>query len=104
MDQTDNKIVNDFRKLVIENVLPRLTDLEEEVRMLRKVTWPICQSLREVSQLDDLKNKREFLFRLTEEEAKMLLVLKSKLAGMYPTPAYSPGGSTSEEFHVLTNK
>ena len=103
MDETDNKIINDFRKLVIENVLPRLTDLEEEVRLLRKVTWPVCQSLREVSQLDDLHNKRAFLFHLTEDESKELLIAKSKLRGKYQTPSYSTGNSTIEEFSILTS-
>lgn len=103
MDETDNRIINDFRKLVIDNVLPRLTDLEEEVRLLRKVTWPVCQSLREVSQLDDLSNKREFLFHLTEEEAKSLLIAKAKLQGKYSSPSYSQGNSTLEEFSILTS-
>lgn len=48
------------RLLVRENILPRITQLEEEVRMLRAVTWPICQALKESSQLDDIPNKKDF--------------------------------------------
>ena len=36
-------ILHQLRMLIRENVLPRLGLLEEELRLLRKVTWPVCQ-------------------------------------------------------------
>jgi len=37
----------DVEKLLREIILPRLCDLEQEVQLLRKMTWPVCQALRE---------------------------------------------------------
>ena len=81
--------------LIRENVLPRITQLEEEVRMLRAVTWPICQALKETSQLDDIPNKKRFFSILDEDEVKMLLLEKSKISRQ--TPKYSTVNFSSEE-------
>jgi len=72
------KVLQDVRELLRDNVLPRLTNLEEQVRLLRKVTWPVCQGLREKSQLGDIASKKEFLSTLEPDEALLLLKLKSK--------------------------
>lgn len=104
MNETDNRIVNDFRTLVITNVLPRLTDLEEEVRLLRKVAWPVCQSLKEVSQIDDMESKREFLFHLSKEEAKQLLLAKARLSRVYRSPTFSEGTMTEQEYSILVRE
>jgi hypothetical protein len=72
------EVLTSLRELVFRVILPRLTDLEEEVRLLRKVTWPVCQGIREKTQLDDIECKREFLSELDAEEVFMLLKLKSK--------------------------
>lgn len=73
------KILKDVRELIRDNVLVRLSDLEEEVRMLRRITWPICQSIKEGhNQLADIKCKREFLKNLDQEEIDYLLRYKSK--------------------------
>lgn len=82
------RILKDVRELIKDNILVRLTDLEEEVRLLRKVTWPICQGLSEKSQLSDIEAKREFLKYLRPEEVEMLLKLKSK-------------GNLHEEFRLI---
>jgi len=65
--------------LVKDHILPRLTDLEEEVRLLRKVTWPVCQRQIETSPLSDTESKREFFRHLSDEETLELLRLKSRL-------------------------
>ena len=39
--------VRDVQKLLREIILPRLCDLEQEVQLLRKTTWPVCQAMRE---------------------------------------------------------
>ena len=74
---SQENILEQVRILIRENILPRLTDLEQEVRLLRKVTWPVCQGLRESGQLDDIRAKREFLSDLDSEEIWMLLRRKS---------------------------
>jgi len=72
------KVLQSVRELLRDNILPRLTDLEEQVRLLRKVTWPVCQGLKEKTQLDDMDSKREFLQSLDYDEIIMLLMCKSK--------------------------
>jgi len=74
---SQENILEQVRILIRENILPRLTDLEQEVRLLRKVTWPVCQGLRESGQLDDIRAKREFLGDLDPDEIRMLLRRKS---------------------------
>ena len=81
-------VLQTLREFVKDHILPRLTDLEEEVKLLRKITWPICQNIRESNQLDDIKCKREFLENLDPDEVRMLLKLKSK-------------GLLAEEYHKL---
>jgi hypothetical protein len=71
-------VLNSVRALIKENILPRLTDLEEQVRLLRKVTWPVCQGIKEKTQLDDIQSKKEFLRDLDIDEILLLLRLKSK--------------------------
>ena len=74
------KALKDLREMMRDHVLPRLTQLEEEVRVLRIVTWPVCQSLREVSQLSDIKSKKCVLEMLATDEAMELLRMKSKVS------------------------
>ena len=81
-------VLKNVRELIKDHILVRLTDLEEEVRLLRKVTWPICQGLKENSQLSDIESKREFLKYLSPEEVELLLKLKSK-------------GNLQEEFRLI---
>lgn len=83
-----SKVLQTVREFLKDHILPRLCDLEEEVRLLRKVTWPICQGIREQTQLNDIKCKREFLQNLDPDEVSMLLKLKSK-------------GLLIEEYHKL---
>ena len=87
--------------LIRENILPRITQLEEEVRMLRAVTWPICQALKESSQLDDIPNKKRFFSILDEDEVKMLLLEKSKISKQ-SQPKYSTVNFLSEENTCLS--
>ncbi len=70
--------VKQVRVLVRENILPRLTELEEQVRLLRKITWPVCQRLTEKSPLSDIESKREFLRFLDDDEVWALLKAKAQ--------------------------
>ena len=76
----DNKILEDVRLLIHDVVLPRLDRMEDEIRELRRVTWPVCQSLREKSQLSDIQNKKRFLEMLNEDEIKLLLKEKAAVS------------------------
>lgn len=88
MDMTPSdpvKALKDLREMVKDHILPRLSQLEEEVRLLREVTWPVCQALREKSQLDD---KTQFMKFLDDEEVVKLLKMKNDISRT-GTPKYS---------------
>jgi len=77
----DSTIIEELRYFIKDHILPRITNLEEEVKLLREVTWPVCQSIRETSQLEELPQKKEFLRNLDIDEARCLLFNKSRLYG-----------------------
>ena len=95
----DDKILQSLRELVKDNILPRLTQLEEEVRELRLVTWPVCQSLRETSQLTDTRNKKRFLCMLDMDEIELLLREKAAVSARPLT--FSTANLLNDEFHLL---
>lgn len=66
-------VLQEVRKLLRENILPRLTELEEQVRLLRRVTWPVCQSLRSRDQISETKLKKELLEYLDPDEIRWLI-------------------------------
>ena len=78
---TERKVIQDLRELLFENILPRLTDIEMEVKYLRQVCWPVCQAIREKNQLDNIKKKREFFRNAVQsvDEIKELLEEKQKI-------------------------
>ena len=98
----DNKILQDVRELIRDVILPRLTQLEVEVRELRRVTWPVCQSLRETSQLTDIQNKKKFLAILDECEAHLLLREKASVSARSFT--FSSSHLTADELHSLSDE
>lgn len=60
-----------------KHVLGRLTNVEEELRELREVTWPVCQA--QIDEKNNLKNifqKKTLLRWLDIEEVTRLLRLK----------------------------
>lgn len=78
----NNEILEDIRRLIKENILPRLTNLEIEVQTLRRVTWPVTQAYLESNQFWDASTlRKDFLSSVDPEEAKLLLNLKRR---MYP--------------------
>ena len=95
----EDKILQGVRELIKENILPRLTQIEQEVQELRRVCWPVCQSLRETSQLTDIENKRRFLSFLDSEEVNMLLLEKASVSGRPLLP--STTNFTSDEYHRI---
>lgn len=81
LSQSDEKTLQILREFIKDHVLPRLTQLEEEVRYLRHVTWPVCQMIRENSQIDNIDYKKQFLKLLDIEEARELIIEKSRISG-----------------------
>ena len=73
-------VLKDVRVLIRDCLIPRIDQLETELRLLREVTWPVCQSIAEISQLSDTQNKKRFLQVLDEKEIRKLLVLKDEIA------------------------
>lgn len=65
------------------HVLPRLDQLEIEVKFLRDATWPVCQGIRESHGcFQFLTEKRKFFRILHKDEAIELLRLKAKFKGI----------------------
>ncbi len=74
----DHPHLKQVRLLLRDNILPRLTELEENLRLLRKVAWPVCQRLMEKGPLSDIEAKREFLRFLDDDEVWALLKAKAQ--------------------------
>lgn len=75
-----NQILKDIRTLLKDNIIPRLTDLEIEIKALRRVTWPLCQSQLETSgPFQGLAEKKRFFMNLYEDEVYELLKLKARI-------------------------
>lgn len=65
------------------HVLPRLDQLEYEVKTLREVTWPVCQGLREThGPFQFIKEKRNFFRSLFKEDAIELLKRKASFTNI----------------------
>lgn len=65
------------------HVLKRLTDVEEELRDLREVTWPVCQAqLDGGNNLRNIPEKRRLLKWLDPGEIRQLLRLKGRIMGL----------------------
>ena len=81
MSYVDKKTLEEVRSMIKDHILPRLTQLEQEVLFLRRVTWPVCQAIRENSQLDDIQIKRMFARCLSDpDEMKFLLFEKNNIS------------------------
>jgi hypothetical protein len=64
-----------------EVILPRIDSLENEVVMLRKFTWPVCQLyLESYSPTSSLDYKKDFLKHLYREDALDLLKRKAHIS------------------------
>jgi len=76
-------ILEDIRRLIRENILPRLTEVEIQVSDLRKETWPVCQALMENNlaepMYDITKRKKRYLASIDDNEADYLLRRKATI-------------------------
>jgi len=78
--------IRDVEKLLREIVLPRLCDLEQEVQLLRKTTWPVCQALREHYALNpDIRTdlSRQIRALVDVDEYRRLVDIKNELRYRY---------------------
>jgi len=65
-----------------QHVLERLTNVEEELRALREVTWPVCQGLWDKNgPYENKTQKRNFFKWLFEDEVQKLMKLKARFMG-----------------------
>jgi hypothetical protein len=66
-----------------KHVLERLGNVENELKELRDVTWPVCQArLDDRNPLNNIREKRKLLRWLHVEDIKDLLFRKGRLMGL----------------------
>ena len=71
-----SNVLTEVRYLIKDVLLPEILKTQEEIKALRKITWPVCQSLKEKSQISDISDKIEFLNGLDHNE--IIELLKNK--------------------------
>lgn len=69
-----------MREFLKDHILPRLTEVECQLKDLRAVTWPVCQHIHEKSPLEQIEKKKKFFYHLDDDDAKHLLKLKHKFS------------------------
>lgn len=74
------KLLTDVRLLIKNVILEELMKHDEEIKKLRKATWPVCQCIKETSQITDISSKIDFLNDLEYNEVRQLLKEKSKIS------------------------
>lgn len=66
-----------------KHVLERLTNVEEELRELRAVAWPVCQAkLDGQNSMNNIFQKKTLLRWLDPDEIRKLLWSKGRLMGL----------------------
>ena len=93
----DQKVSWEFMR---EHILPRLTDLEEEVRLLRKVCWPVCQALTEPNQISNMKDRKTFLAQGGARDLEEVSMLLRKKSEIYHTLGKQGGLLQEESSHL----
>lgn len=76
---------DEVRRLIRENILPRLDNLDAEMYDLRMVTWPVCQGQRDMATGGPLSNinlKSRFLRLLHVDDIRRLLRRKAMHMGI----------------------
>jgi len=71
------------------HVFDRITEVEEGLRELREVTWPVCQGLidEKSGPFKNIPEKKRFFKFLDVDEVKLLVKLKALFLGMSPSVA-----------------
>ena len=82
----DEPVLTEVRKLLRENILPRLDNLDASLHELREATWPVCQGLRDQAAggpLTNIQTKARFFKFLHIEDIRALLTKKAVSMGIY---------------------
>jgi len=74
-------------KLLRENILPRLDNVEAQLKELREVTWPYVQAKRDRLGYDTRKEQRKLLRWLDLDEVRLLLRRKMYWLHIYEDEA-----------------
>lgn len=85
--------VIELRVLIHKVLLPRIRNLENEVSVLRKHTWPYVQSRKETTQLDDMESKIDFMKNLDDKTIRDLINRKAKMC--------RTSGSQGREYDII---
>ena len=73
--------------LLRENILPRLDDVEAQLKELREVTWPYVQAQRDVLGYDTRNEQRRLLRWLDLDDVRKLLRRKLHWLNIYEEEA-----------------
>jgi hypothetical protein len=75
--------MEEIHLLIRENILPRLDDVQAQLKELREVTWPYVQAKRDVLGYDTRKEQRRLLRWLDLDEVRKLLRRKLHWLNIY---------------------
>jgi len=76
------KIVQELRELIKDNILPRLTEIETEMKRLRLETWPVTQAISERDSFMDAElYKKNYICSMSPDTAESLLQRKKLILG-----------------------
>ena len=79
--------MEEIHLLIRENILPRLDDVEAQLKELREVTWPYVQAKRDVLGFDTRNEQRRLLRWLDLDEVRKLLRRKLHWLNIYEEEA-----------------
>jgi len=65
--------MEEITRLNRENILPRLDNVEAQLKELREVTWPYVQAKRDCLGLDTRKEQQKLLRWIDLDEVRVLL-------------------------------
>jgi|LakMenE18May11ns_1017448.scaffolds.fasta_scaffold9698414_3 hypothetical protein len=65
--------MEEIHLLLRENILPRLDNMEAQLKELREVTWPYVQAKRDQLGLDTRREQQKLLRWIDLDEVRMLL-------------------------------
>ena len=65
--------MEEVHRLLRENILPRLDNMEAQLKELREVTWPYVQAKRDQLGLDTRREQQKLLRWIDLDEVRVLL-------------------------------
>lgn len=72
-----------LRKFVKELLLPRLDMLEQEVYLLKKLSWPVCTIFHERIQTSHIRLKSELLRTMDDTDLEKMVKLKDHVGFLW---------------------